>query len=108
MEQHANYLVVRIEVTEASLSNADAIRQQLTTLLSEQQRHLILDLQQVEYADSSFLGALVAVLKQALVIKKDVLLTGLRKDIHNLLSLIRLDKVFKIYNTLPEAVRAVA
>ncbi|WP_462268124.1 STAS domain-containing protein [Mucilaginibacter sp.] len=108
VEQNARYLVVRINTTEASLNNADMIRQQLAGLLSQHQNNLILELQQVEYADSSFLGALVAVLKQAISIKKEVVLVGLRKDIHNLMSLIRLDKVFKIYPSLPEAVQAIS
>ncbi|GAB2698049.1 hypothetical protein GCM10027037_22810 [Mucilaginibacter koreensis] len=108
IDQHANYIVANIDVTEASLNNSESLKQQLIDLLNRYQNNLIIDLKQVEYVDSSFLGALVAVLKHAISLKKEVLLTDLHKDVHNLMALIRLDKVFKIYNTLPEAVQSLS
>ena len=100
------YVAVKVNLTEASLNNADAFKQQLITLLDRYQKHIIIDLRQVEYVDSSFLGALVAILKHAISLKKEVLLTGLRKDIYNLMALIRLDKVFKIYANLQDAAQS--
>jgi anti-anti-sigma regulatory factor len=35
-----------------------------------------------------------------------VILTGMKKDVYELLLLIRLDKVFKIYNTYQDVVNA--
>jgi anti-sigma B factor antagonist len=54
-------------------------------------------MEQVTYVDSSFLGALVAGLKHALGAGNDLVLLSLQNDVHDLLKLIRLDKVFKIY-----------
>jgi anti-sigma B factor antagonist len=108
IDQHANYIVAVVNATEASLNNAEDFKQQLITLLNQYQNNIIIDLKQVEYVDSSFLGALVAVLKHAITLKKEVLLVELHKDVYNLMALIRLDKVFKIYSTLPDAVQSLS
>jgi anti-sigma B factor antagonist len=44
----------------------------------------------------------VAAFKHLITFKAEVVLVGLSKDITNLFSLTRLDKVFKIYNTFDD------
>jgi anti-sigma B factor antagonist len=46
----------------------------------------------------------VAILKHAIGMKLDVILVGLRNDVHDLLKLIRLDKVFKIFGNYNDAI----
>jgi len=46
---------------------------------------------------------LVAILKHAMAMKLEVILVGLKKDVNDLLMLIRLDKVFKIYTNYEDA-----
>ncbi|QJD94571.1 STAS domain-containing protein [Mucilaginibacter robiniae] len=103
ISKQANYLVATVNLTEANLHSSEIFKTELISLLNQYQQTIILDLEKITYVDSSFLGALVAVLKHALSLKLDVLLTGLQKDIYDLMKLIRLDKVFKIYKALPEA-----
>lgn len=107
LQLETNYMLLQVNLTEASLNHADAVKEQLIELLNQYQKTLIIDLQQVKYVDSSFLGALVAVLKHAISLNTEVVLTGMRKDVHNLITLIRLDKVFKIYHTLPDALQVI-
>ena len=90
-------LLLNLNLKEANLENADEFKADLITLLDDHQKKVVLDMHQVEYIDSSFLGALVAALKYAISLKLDIALVGLRKDINDLFELIRLDKVFKIY-----------
>lgn len=104
--QQANYMIATVNLTEANLHNADLFKAEVVNLLNQHQRVIILNLEKITYVDSSFLGALVAVLKHALSMQLDILLTGMHKDIYNLMKLIRLDKVFKIYKALPEAQHA--
>ena len=108
IKEEANYLLVQVNLTEANLNQSDDFKSELIGLLDTRKRSVWLDLQTVTYVDSSFLGALVAALKHALAMKCDVVLLGLQKDIADLLKLIRLDKVFKIYNTEHEAINTLA
>ncbi|WP_158827173.1 STAS domain-containing protein [Mucilaginibacter lacusdianchii] len=92
------YLWADVNLTEANLSNANEFKALLIDLLNQKQKSIVLNMTQVTYIDSSFLGALVAGLKHAISMQFDIILVGLQPDIHDLIKLIRLDKVFKIYN----------
>lgn len=96
------YLLVDVNLAEANLSNADEFKKQIVALLDEKKKSIVLNLEQVKYIDSSFLGAIVAALKHAIGTQLDVILVGLQPDIYNLIKLIRLDKVFKIYKDYSE------
>jgi anti-sigma B factor antagonist len=95
-----NYLAVSLNQAEANHENADEFKEDLLQLFAKYQKKIVLNLEQVEYIDSSFLGALVSVLKHLIACNSDIILTGLHKDVANLFKLIRLDKVFKIYKSL--------
>ncbi len=97
-------LLLNLTIQDANMGHADEFKAELTRLFDAHQRkRLILNLEDVQYIDSSFLGALVSVLKYVISFKSDIILVGLRKDVHNLFALIRLDKVFKIYENFNEA-----
>jgi len=103
IKDEINHLLIEITVTEANLDNSDLFKSQVTQLLDRHKKNLIIDLNTVDYIDSSFLGALVAILKHAMAMKLEVILVGLKKDVNDLLMLIRLDKVFKIYTNYEDA-----
>ncbi|MCJ8211832.1 STAS domain-containing protein [Mucilaginibacter sp. RS28] len=106
IKQEPGYLLADLQIDEANLAVADQFKTELIGLLDNYQRKIVLSLHQVNYIDSSFLGALVAGLKHAIAQKHDIILVGLKKDIRDLLTLIRLDKVFKIYDNYTEATSA--
>lgn len=91
------YIVAKVDIGEANLTHSDQFKTELVSLLNNTQRNVWLNMEKVAYVDSSFLGALVAGLKHALGAGNDLVLLGLQKDVYDLLKLIRLDKVFKIY-----------
>lgn len=97
INEHPQYIVAKVGIIEANLNHSDQFKTELVSLLNKKQRSVWLNMEQITYVDSSFLGALVAGLKHALGAGNDLVLLGLQKDVHDLLKLIRLDKVFKIY-----------
>jgi anti-sigma B factor antagonist len=107
VKESPKFIIGEVTITEANLSNSDEFKAELIRLLDEHHKVLILDLQELKYVDSAFLGALVSALKYAISLKLDIVLAGLRNDIRDLIRLIRLDKVFKIYNYAEEASFAV-
>lgn len=107
VKEETSYILVKVNLTEANLSHSDHFKNELIALLNFKKRSVWLDLQTVTYVDSSFLGALVAALKHAIAMKCDVVLLGLQKDIDDMLKLIRLDKVFKIYSNEQDAQNAI-
>jgi len=65
---------------------------------------VVLDLSKVEFIDSSGLGALVASLRQAHAVGADIKLSGLRKPVRALFELVRMHRVFEVFNSAEEAV----
>ncbi|WCT10566.1 STAS domain-containing protein [Mucilaginibacter jinjuensis] len=100
-----NYLLVDVNIQEANMANADTFKSEVIAMLDQYRKKIVLSLHHVNYIDSTFLGALVAALKHAIALKLDIALVGLNKDIRDLLVLIRLDKVFKIYDTFSDATK---
>jgi anti-anti-sigma factor len=65
----------------------------------------VLDIGKIEYMDRSFIGALVAGLKNVLSKGGEMALINVNNDVMSLFELTRLDKVFKIYDSKEEAIQ---
>lgn len=68
-------------------------------------RKVILDLTQVDFIDSSGLGAIVAVMKHLAPVRQ-LILAGLTPPVDRVFRLTRMDSAFSIYMTLEDALRA--
>lgn len=101
-----NVLVVNINLPEASLNQSEDFRKYLYDVTTETSPKLVLDMEQIKYMDSSFIGALVVGLKNVLSKGGEMALININADVMALFELTRLDKVFKIYNNLDEAILA--
>ncbi|MCD6462170.1 MAG: STAS domain-containing protein [Thermotogae bacterium] len=64
---------------------------------------LVLDMSEVPYIDSAGLGTLVSILREARLAKKAFVLAGLKPNVMRIFEITRLDKVFKIVDTVEEA-----
>jgi anti-sigma B factor antagonist len=103
-KETGKFISAIITTEEANLEIADKFRQEMFDLIDNGNARIALDFSNVTYVDSSFLGALVASLKYALSKGADIVLTGLKEDIFNMLHLIRMDKVFKIYTSAEDII----
>jgi len=93
-------LVIVIENKEANLSKSEQFKEMMFKDIEDGSHNLVISFENVEYLDSSFLGALVAVLKKLLPLKGKLVLTHLNEDIRNLFELTRLDKIFSIESNI--------
>jgi len=91
---HGEVMVITIEEKEANLSNSEQFKAQVIQEIAAGRHRLIISFGNVEYLDSSFLGALVAILKALLPYEGKLVLSGMNGDIVNLFELTRLDKIF--------------
>ena len=96
-------LLITIEDAEANLSKSEQFKELVLQEISAGERKLIISFANVEYVDSSFLGALVAILKSLLPLNGKLVLVEMNNDIENLFQLTRLDKIFVVKDTLETA-----
>lgn len=93
---------------EASLANSEMFKEEMITLVVNGAKLIVVSFENVNYIDSSFLGSLVVALKYAMPRNVDIYLVSLKPDVKNLLTLIRMDKVFKIFKDFNEAMQVSA
>ncbi len=67
------------------------------------EKNILIDLSQIEFADSSFLGSIVSGLKRVSSEKGDIKICGLQPTLKSLFELTRLYKVFEIYDNKEDA-----
>ncbi len=100
-------LVLRPELARLDASVAITFKEKVGKVIAEGEKRLILDLGRIEFVDSSGLGALVALLKR-LGNEGTLALAGLRPPVQRLLALTRLDRVFRVADTVENAELALA
>lgn len=66
----------------------------------------VLDMSQLQFVDSSGLGAILSCLRELNKRDGDLSLCGLTKPVRTLFELVRMHRVFEIFNTREEAIRA--
>jgi anti-sigma B factor antagonist len=98
-------LVFHIEIKRATVEMAEALKEKLIKNIKEGQKKIIVDLEQVEFVDSSFLSSLIAGLKQVSSQNGDLKLVGVQPSVKYIFQITRLEKVFEIYDSLEAALK---
>jgi anti-sigma B factor antagonist len=96
-------LVCQVDSRVLDASSARAFKDEIKPLLTQDAR-LVLDMSKVEFIDSSGLGALVSCLRQAHAVGGEIKLSSLRKPARALFELLRIHRVFEIFNSSDEAI----
>ena len=86
---------------------ASEFKQRLLAMIESGHPLIALDLSDVDFLDSSGLGAIVSALKQ-LNGRGDLVIVGAKPAVTNLFRLTRMDKVFRMYPGTAEAVAALS
>lgn len=89
---------------DASLSTD--FKGSMIDLIDQGNNFFLLDLSQVDFIDSSGLGAIISILKTLSQNDGDIVICGTNPPILNLFKLTRMDQVFKIYTDEEEALTA--
>ena len=100
--------IVRPAGDRLDIEAAGDFRARLLALIEQGNRHLIVDMKDVTFIDSSGLGALVSALK---TLKRssasgDVRLARVQAPVVSLLEIIRLNRVFTSYSSVEQAIES--
>jgi anti-sigma B factor antagonist len=100
--------IIRPTADRLDIEVAADFRAMLLSLIDQGNRHLVIDLKDVTFIDSSGLGALVSALK---TLKRssgsgDVRLARVQPPVISLLEIIRLNRVFTSYPTVEQAIQS--
>lgn len=103
--------VVVVDFIDAALMDALQIQQigaELYDLVDKQgHKHILLDFSNVKFLSSQTLGVMLNLHKKITDRKGWMGVCGLKKDLHKVFKLTKLDKVFKFYDSEDQALRDV-
>lgn len=88
---------------EIDVYNAYELRNEIDKAIEKKHYHLIMDLKNVSYIDSSGLGVLVSAVKSLISHQGSLKLVELNEKIRSLTKLTGLEKFFEIYDNMEEA-----
>lgn len=94
--------IILVPAATLDAGNSKAFKNDVAPLLTRGAR-VVLDLSQVKFVDSSGLGAMLYCLRQLTSVEGDLKLCGMTKSVRALFELVRMHRVFEIFNTRDEA-----
>ena len=98
-------MVVKVTSDSVDASNAKNFKSEFAAVVGDE-KHVVVDLAQVEFLDSSGLGALLSCLRNLKADGGDLVLCGLTAPVQSLFELVRMNRIFAIYGDRDEAVRS--
>lgn len=96
--------IIHVYLNRATLAKAVKFKEFVGEIISSGATKLIVDLSICEYVDSTFLGAMVALLKKVNSMSGDLRLVYNKEMPSLVFVLTRMDKVFKVFPMLDEAI----
>lgn len=92
---------------EVDLSTASEFKSAIHKIVEDGHKHIIIDMSQISYMDSSGFGVLLGACKRVHPQNGTIRLVGCNPIISRMLNITRLDILFQIYGTLEEALKEV-
>lgn len=105
-EVYDDVLVQVVDLTRATLKEADEFKYTLSKSIEKGYRKIVVDLSDCEFIDSTFLGALVVSLKKVTAMGGDLRLVGFHPAVHSMMELTRMHRVFETYPTKEDAIKS--
>jgi anti-sigma B factor antagonist len=82
------------------------LKDRIQELLDKGTTQLVVDMEGLEFLDSSGLGALVSCLRRIKEKKGEIKLAGLRPEVRSIFEITRVSRLFDICETVPDALKA--
>jgi anti-anti-sigma factor len=105
-EKHNNVVVEIVTLERATLNEAEQFREVLTKDIQEGNKNIVVDLNNCEFIDSTFLGALVVSLKKTTALGGDLKLVGFQPAVRSMFELTRLNRVFEAFKSKEDAIQS--
>lgn len=101
---HEDIVILTLTTNSFDATNCREIKEEIQDVIHNiDNKKVILNLPSVRFIDSSGIGVLISIMRQCNNRQNIFILVNLYKNIIDLLALLRLDKVFTVYNTPEEA-----
>ncbi len=105
IEMIGNSVVIVLPGSSLDASNARTLKQEVNLIL-ESHKQVIFDLGELHFVDSSGLGAILSCLRHLNARGGDLKLCAMSRPVRALFEIVRMHRIFDIYNSKEEAAAA--
>ena len=105
VESRGSVTIAEIPVKELDAGNSGDLKIAIAQVL-ESNSKIVLDLHSMQFVDSSGLGAILSFLRQVSAKGGDLKLCGMTKQVRTAFELVRMHRIFDIFESRDEAVQA--
>ena len=109
IEKRQDITIIRVEIPRATLQHAEIFKSLVFNEITSGSRKIVMDISKVSFMDSTFLGAIVINLKRVTSIGGDMRLILCNCEdtiVWSMFQATRMNKVFRVFNTLEDAVQS--
>ena len=100
-----NILLVKLNNENLDAQESASFKESIVNLVTEKKYHnVIFDLHSLQFIDSSGLGSFLSILRVLNIQGGDLKLANMKKPIKTIFEIVRMHKLFEIYNSTDEAV----
>ena len=103
-EKFDDVFVITVATSRATISEAEEFKNKITLIIENGFNKIVIDLSQVEFIDSSFLGVLVTALKRVVAKNGDLKLVGFQPAVRSMFELTRMFRVFDTFERVDQSV----
>ena len=96
INQSENTYTIKVQCSRLTLACSEELKERVKPLLSQNGSTAIIDLGGVKFIDSSGIGSLLALVKQAKMCNSKLYIANIEDGVKDLFVLLRLDKIFEI------------
>jgi len=97
--------ILTIKLKRATIEAASELNKELSNAIENGWKKILVEMDEVEYIDSTFLGALVVNYKKVMEIDGKFGLVGFKASLHTFIQQMSLDRTFEIYESRSEALK---
>lgn len=102
-EKINDVFIVTIDLVQATIEQAGELNKLLSNTIEKGWQKIIIEMKEVDYMDSTFLGALIINLKKITSKGGKFILVGLKPSVKTMVNQANLDKIFNILTSRDEA-----
>ncbi|WP_456399583.1 STAS domain-containing protein [Mesoaciditoga sp.] len=104
IEKKKGYLIVSLN-GEFDIESSQTLKEEVRKNLTSENSNIVIDLTKVSYVDSSGLGTLIALQKDARFNGGSLSIVGASEQIKRVMKMTNLDKLFDFYTSINEVIK---
>lgn len=81
---------------EVDIYTANELKDELNIAIEENPKNLVINMQNLDYIDSTGLGILIGILKRLKPSKNDIYIVNAKPNVRKIFTITGLDKIFKV------------